>query len=413
MRHGYKKWIRPLQFLLLAIFISQCYNFAKTANNSYAKEPNKMFSLEGSAYPVEYANYQLNSHVSSDCRAKGNILWAKAYSEANENFMLTPRSVLIKDDNIGVLSTENLLTYKPDGSFQYMLPIGSNTPVVFGKEAMAYLVPANLLNYQDYSGKLILETGEFPSLEEWAHVVLFKPEKNEFIAAVHFTGGPKPMRQPQTFDVYRKQIKKSLVKWRYDGDGTLDRAFLTTDNRKILIIQGSKASLLDTVNIQVESDFDLGFEDIETASLDTENNLVFIGRGAKNKGVRPYLTKLSLSGKVLWEYELRNPQTHQPPVSGSTGQAYVVDVGQLKSIDKGELKWELTLKSKAQALMTVTKDDSVILLQGSRLSFIESSGSEKFSMQLTTEEEDFDAPPSVDSQGRIYVASDKKLYCIE
>lgn len=372
-----------------------------------------MFSLEGSAYPVEYANYQFNSHLSIDCRAKGNILWAKEYSEADEGFMLIPRSVLIKDDNIGVLSTENLLVYKPDGSFRYMLPIGSNTPVVFGKEAMAYLVPANLLNYQDYSGKLILETGEFPSMEEWAYIVLFKPEKKEFIAAVHFTGGPKPMMQPETFDVYRKQIEKSLVKWRYDGDGPLDRAMLTTDNRKIVIMRKSKVNLLDIMNINVESGFDLEFEEIGTASLDTENNLVFIGRGARNKGVRPFLTKVSLAGKLLWEHELRNPQTHQPPVCGSGGQVYVVDGGQLKSIDKGSLKWKLELKSKEQALMTITRDNSVILLQGNHLSVIYETGKEKFSSKITNDEESFDAPPAVDSQGRIYIASDKKLYCFE
>jgi len=372
-----------------------------------------MFSLEGSAYPVEYANYQLNSHITVDCRAKGNILWTKEYSRENEGFMLIPRYVLIKGDNIGVVSNENLLVYKPDGSFRYMLPIGDNTPVVFGKEAMAYLVPANLLNYQDYSGKLILETGEFPSLEKWAHVVFFKPEKKEFIAAVHFTGGPRPMRQPETFDVYRKKIEKSLVKWRYDGDGPLDGAMVTTDNQKLVIIRKSTVSILDIVNITVGSGFDLKFEEIKTASLDTDNNLVFIGRGAKNKGIRPFLTKVSLTGKMLWEYELRNPQTQQPLVSGSNGQVYVVDGKHLKNIDKGSLRWNLELKSKEQAWMTVTKDDSVILLQDNHLSLISEAGKMIFSSKITNDEECFDAPPSVDSQGRIYIASDKKLYCFE
>jgi outer membrane protein assembly factor BamB len=392
---------------------SETPGWSPSADKKYAKERKDMFDLNEVEYPVEFANYQRNSHIAVTTNAKGHLLWTQDYGKTDDNFMLIPRTVLIKKDVIGVLSSENLLIYTSGGSYKNMIPIGPNTPVVFGNEAIAYLVPAHLLNYQDYAGKLILETGEFPALQEWAYVILFKPEDKEFIAAIQFTGGPRPRTLPAKFDVYRKNIAKSLVKLRYSNKGTINGALLTTDNQKLFIIQGLKVSLLDTVNIMVESTFDLEFQGIQNASLDPKNNLIVIGLGTKDKHNRPFLSIYSLSGKLLWEYELRNPQLHQPPVSGSNGEVYIIDAGNLNYISDGKLKWTYPLKGVGKALMTVTKDNAVILLQGRILSLVNSSGKETFSLTVTKEEESFDAPPSVDSMGRIYIASDKKLYCFE
>ena len=413
MKYGHGRLIYLVKVLLLPIILSNCYSFdSPLTDKIYAKERKDMFDLNGVEYPVEFANYQRNSHIAVTTRAKGQLLWAKDYSKADENFMLIPRAVLIKKDVIGVLSSENLLIYSSDGSFKKMIPIAPNTPVVFGSKAIAYLVHSHLLNYQDYSGKLILERGEFPLLQQWAYILLFKPEDKEFIAAVQFEA-PRPRVLPKEFDIYRKNIPKSLVKLRYSNKGAIDWAMLTTDNKRLVISQGPKVSLLDTVNIIVESTFNLEFQAIQNASLDTKNNLIVIGLGPKDKRTRPYVSSYSLSGKMLWEYELRNPQIHQPPVSGSNGEVYIIDAGNLNSISNAKLKWSHPLKGTSKALMTVTEDNTVILLQGALLSLVDSAGKETFSLTVTKEEESFDSPPSVDSLGRIYIAGDKKLYCFQ
>lgn len=414
MKHRYGRFIYLLPFILMIIIIDQSYSFdLPFTGKKLVKEQKGMFDLSTVEYPVELANYQRNSLISVTTHAKGQLRWAKAYSEANESFLLMPRAVLIKKDVIGILSSENLLIYSSDGSFKNMIPIGANTPVVFGNEAIAYFVPANLLNYQNYSGKLILETGEVPALQQWAYIALLKPEDKEFVAAVQFTGGPRPKRLPEKFDVYRKQIPKSLVKLRYTTKGTINRAMLTTDYRKIVIIHGLMVNILDSMNINIDLTFTLEFRGIQNASLDPQNNLVVIGYGTKNKSVHPYVSKFTLSGKMIWEYELRNPQMNQPPVSGSNGEVYIIDGGSLKSISNGKLKWSYLLKGSSKALMTVTNENTVILLQGGLLSLIDSAGKETSSLTVTKEEESFDSPPSVDSLGRIYIASDKKLYCFQ
>ena len=372
-----------------------------------------MFMLDRVEYPVEFANYQRNSNVFLDTQAQGKLAWAKNFGEEYANMTLLPSAVLISGDQIGVQSSENLFVYKADSRFHYMVPIGYNTPVIFGNNAIAYIVPAFLLTYQDYAGKLLLEMGEFPSLREWAYVLLFLPGKDDFLAAVQFTGGPRPLNLPENFDIYRKRIEKSRVLWRYAEDGTIDRAMLTTNKRTMVIIQRQKVSLLETVNISVESSFDIDFNEIGAASLDIANNLVVIGRGQKRRGLRSVLSVITLSGTIIWDYELRNPQTHQPPACGNSGQVYVADAGYVKSISNGLLKWKHPLKSNDKAWMTITKNDSVVLLCGNQLSVIDEHGVERFSTQVTTDQEHFDAPVALDAQGRIYVASDKKLYCYE
>lgn len=371
-----------------------------------------MFDLEGIECPIELANYQRNSRLSVTVNCTGKLSWMKEFSEADEDFSLVPRAVLIKGDNIGILSTDNLLVYRTNGSFDYMLPLGSGTPVVFGGKAVAYLEPAYLLNYRDYSRKLILESGEFPTADKWSYILFFTPKNKDFMAVVQFTGGPRPAAPPE-FDIFRKQIEKSRVSLRYRENGTIERAMLTTDHQKIVVLQGPKVSLINAADIQVESSFDLGFEEIENASLDPANNLVFVGWGAPNKGDRPYLTKVDLSGKKLWEYQLHAPQTQQPPVCGGEGQVYVVASDHLNRISAGKLEWKLPLKGSGDVLMTVTKDDSVIILQEGQLTVVDNSGNERFSIRITEEQEYFDAPPSVDSKGRIYISSDQKLYCFE
>jgi outer membrane protein assembly factor BamB len=415
MSSGGKSRIVLLLFVFLAVCFSICNGFDMTFGKitGDTKERDAMFMLDGVEYPVQYANVQRNSHVGLTTGAKGVLLWSKEYRNAEADITPAPGTVLIKGDTIGVVSPDNLLFYTTAGSFRYMLPIGRNTPVVFGSGAFAYIGPTYLLNYQEYSKKVILEGGEFPSLEEWAYVMVFKPGKSDFLAAVQFTGGPKPQREPPQYDVYRKEIEKSRIRTAYTGEGTIRHAMLTNDHRRFVLIQGKRVNLVETVDMKAESGFDLEYSDINSASLDPAGNLVFIGRGAKNKGERPYLSAVSLDGKLLWEYPLQNPQVQQPPACGGAGQVYVVDAGSLKSISNGRLAWSRPVKGTDKAWLTITKDDAAIMVQAESLTMIDAAGVVKFSVHVSGDEERFDAPPAVDAKGRIYVAGNRKLYCFE
>ena len=413
MSSGGKSRVVLLLFVFLAVCFSICNGFDMTFGKitGDTKERDAMFMLDSVEYPIKNANIQRNSHLSLTTGAKGVLVWSKEYRDADAYITLAPGTVLIKGDTIGVVSPDNLLFYATDGSFRYMLPIGYNTPVVFGRGAIAYIGHSYLLNYQEYSKKLILEGGEFPTLQQWAYVIVFKPGKEDFLAAVQFTGGPQ--RKPPRYNVYRKEIEKSRLRTAYTGNGTIQHAMLTNDHRRFVLSQGGRVNVLETVDMKVESHFDLGYSDIQSASLDPAGNLVFIGRGAKNKGERPYLSAVSLDGKLLWEYPLQNPQVQQPPACGGAGQVYVVDAGSLKSISNGRLAWSRPVKGTDKAWLTITKDDAAIMVQAESLTMIDAAGVVKFSVHVSGDEERFDAPPAVDAKGRIYVAGNRKLYCFE
>ena len=398
---GKKTRIALLLTALLAIaFIpSTSFDMTKKQSGKYAKRPDTMFKQDGIEYPVKYANFQRNSRVSLTTKAKGVVLWAKDYHEAVLEITPSPRSVLVKGDTIYVVSAENLLVYSSDGTFRYMLPLGYNTPVVLGSGAFAYIIPGYLLNYQSYTKKLILEGGEFPSLEEYAYVLMFKPGNEDFIAAVQYTGGPRPIREPPRYDVYWKRIEKSYMQYFYAGTGVIQHALLTTDGRRLVVVQGRKVKLLNTLDMKEESGFDLEYEELLTASLDAQDNLVVIGRGGKNRGERLYLAGLSSAGKKLWEYQLRDPQTHQPPVCGVDGLAYVVDTGHLRAVSGGKEKWSHPLENRDKAWLTSTMDGAVMVVQAGRLSLFDSAGAKRFSVVMSKDEEHFNVPPVLGSAG--------------
>ena len=405
-------------FLLCAIMtvcFSCCDGFEKTFEHKgiIPKERDTMFKLDSVEYPVQFANAQKNSRIGLSAGVKGILRWSKEYREAEEDITPAPWIVLVRGDTIGVVSPDNLLIYATDGSYKYMLPIGQNTPVVFGSGAFAYLGHSYLLNYQDYSKKVILEGGEFPSMEKWSYVMVFKPGMRDFLAAVQFTGGPRPSGKPPYFDVYRKEIEKSRVRADYYGEGTIKHAMLTNDGGRFVLIQGLRVNMVETVNMKVESHFDHGYTDVQSASLDPAGNLVFIGRGAKNRGDRPYLSTFTLAGRLLWECQIQDPQVQQPPACGGSGQVYVIDAGSLKSISNGRVAWSHPIKGRDKAWITVTKDDAAIVVQAGWLTVYDATGTVKFSVQASKDGEYFDAPPVVDAKGRIYMAGNKKLYCFE
>lgn len=371
-----------------------------------------MFDIQGIEYPMQYANYQRNSRVPVSTTAAGKLKWTQAFSDANENFQLTPRAVLINGTVVGVLSTDNLLLYDTGGAYDEMVPLGTATPVIFGGKAIAYLEPAFLLNYRDYHKKQILESGEFPAVDQWAYALLLKPGPLDFLAVVQSTGGPHPAPPPE-FDIFRKEIKKSRMELHQNGNGTLKAALLTTDSQHLVTVLGKTVQLWDAARITPASQFDLDFDTIESVSLSPDNALVIVGHGAMNKGDRPYLAVYGPDGKQKWLYLLRGPQTAFPPVCGGKGQVYIVAENKLQCIAAGKLLWACPLDGSGDVLMTVTANDDVLMVRKNRLTRVDVSGNAQFSIEITEAAEYFDAPPSVDASGRIYVASDKNLYCFE
>ncbi|MFH2036490.1 MAG: hypothetical protein ABIJ45_08820 [Candidatus Zixiibacteriota bacterium] len=402
--------VRIILILFVSFLCGSC-SHAEMETEMHIKEQSKMFDTDGVPYPVRFANYQRNSFVPIEFTASGKLMWSKIYYEIDETLLLIPLSVQISGEFLGIRSTRDLLIFSTDGEFKNNIEIGENKPVVFGKESFAYTKPSYQLEYRDYTNKLILESKGFPALKDYSRLLLLKPSQDNFLAAVEFSGGPH--RLPKEYDIYKLPLEESLPPWSFCGEGDLDHVLLHSDGTTLIAIQGNQITLLNTENGKTGGSFKIKMNQIEGASLDLNNNLVIIGNEISNSASLSYIKTVTLKGEQKWSYPLRQPGIYQPPVCGKDGQVYIVDTMNVQCIVEGKMIWSFGLRSQQPAWLTTTGDNKLICLNGGYLSVYDNNGVLILDLSLSNDGETFDAPVALDSDGKMYVAGDKKLYCIE
>ncbi|MBN1127509.1 MAG: PQQ-like beta-propeller repeat protein [Chitinispirillaceae bacterium] len=373
-----------------------------------------MFDLTGVANPMLYGNYQRNSYVPLPINAEGKKRWSKDYTAVDPDSRLTPKTLLLHSTHLGIQSNAELWLFETDGSFKRHYDAYGPAPVIFGKDGIAYVRNCQLMDYIDYNGKVLTEDINLDG--EWTVVKLLRPLWEEFISVVQFTGGPE--RRPREYTIGRKKIGKSREVWGQDDKGTIDHAFLTKDEKTMVILQGEDVSCLDAATGKKITTFKTGIAGPFVAAIDRAGNLLCGGRMVKDENTHWVLLAMTLDGSLRWECHLEHPLfaidtifNHQPPACGNDGRVYIVDDGFMKCMIAGDSKWQVPVIGRLRTLLTVSMDNSVILLNGPRLQVLDADGRERFTEIIP--DESFETPAVIDEKGRIYAAGQKALYCFE
>jgi len=394
---------------LLLMLCAGCNNAETRAEKSTVAEGSTMLETDGIEYPLRFANAQRNSHVPVGTNASGKLLWSKPY--AIPDVTVRPLDVFVCREAIGVRSSDDLLVYGLSGEFRHAIPIGNNSPVLFGNGAYAYLKPAYLLEYRDYAGKLLLELRDIPAFEKYTSALLFVPTRDDLLAAVQFEGGPREL--PKRYDVYRYPIEGAHRIWSYDGEGRIDHVLLTTDRQSVVIMRGRDAIVLSAAEGRQLTSFAVEMNEVTTVSLSLENNLVIVGSKTIDGVAIQAIDIVSLAGRLVWSYQLTSPKVNQPPVCGADGKVYVVDDGWLKCLQNGEPLWMSALELGPLVWLTSAGNDKVVVLTGNRLSVITDAGEVQFTIDVTDSGDTFSVPVAIDKAGHLIVAGDKRLYCFQ
>jgi outer membrane protein assembly factor BamB len=415
IRHTY---FRPIVLLAIGVFylfaISNPTNAARQGRFHLLKGCSRMFDFTGVANPMLYNNYQRNSFVPLPMKAAGKLLWTKAYKEVDPDSWLTPKALLLHSTHLGVKSNAELWLFETNGTFKRSYAAYGPAPALFGKGGIAYVRPCRLMDYLDYDGKVL--TQDISIDGEWTVAKLLRPSWDEILGVMQFTGGPQ--RLPREFSIGRQQIGKSREVWGEDDKGTIDHAFLTKDEKTIVIVMGENVSCLDAATGKKTTAFKTGMAEPRIAAIDCAGNLICGGMVVKEKIDRWALLAMALDGSPRWECELAHPLFAvdsflypQPPACGNDGRVYIVDDGFLKCIIGGTEKWRAPVIGALQSLLTVAADNSIILLNGPRIQVLNGNGEERFSTIVP--DESFEAPAVIDEKGNVYVAGSKALYCFE
>lgn len=369
-----------------------------------------MFDFEGVPYPVIFANFQCSSWIPVEVNSALISAWIKEFAAVDENAVFVPIAVLASGSHIGVRCGGKLLVYDRNGQFRFLEPVSEAAPVVFGREAMAFVQPSLKLIYQDYARVAKGAGRTIPGLEQWAYSMLLKPELKEIVAAIQFSGGPQ--RKPKRFSACALVLRNGARRWFFDIEGSVDHLLMTNDGRRMVLVWKGKVELRNTQDGSLISTFETGVDVCPAASLDRNDNLLLMADSTQDAIRTRALKAFDLSGKVLWTYAGFGLHVDQPPPSGAEGRVYLVNGASLECINNGACLWTCPLKSADRSWVTIAKDGSSVVLNGPWLYVISPQG-ERLAEKLVSidAEETFDAPPVIDSYGRILVASGQRLYC--
>lgn len=392
---------------VLAI-LSGCMN--GSGKGPQAEEGEKMFEFEGVPSPVVFANLQCNSWVPVDVKSSLLPAWDREFSAVDENAVFRPVAVLLSGSSIGVRCGGTLLVYGENGLFRFLEPVSEAAPVTFGRGAMAFVNPSLELMYQDYERHPRGGGTTVPGLVNWSVAQLLLPGEREAVVAVQFTGGPQ--RKPKRFSASAVVLRDGARRWFFDIEGNVDQSLLTNDGRNMVLIRGGEVEIRSVQDGKGVSSFKTGLSSFAAASLDGDDRLLLAGEFAQAGKMVKKLQAFDLFGKELWDYSGPALQNHQPPACGPDGRVYLVNGASLECLDNGARLWMCPLKSSAKSWITVAKDGSSVVLNGPWLSVISPQGERRAEKLVSADaEETFDAPPVIDSQGRIMVASGLRLSC--
>lgn len=395
--------------VLLIIVIFSCS--AGSKNEPEVKDKTMIFDLKGIACPVELVNYQRNSFIPIEVRRQWRLSWSKKYTEIDSEMGVSPRSIHIKGDIIGLKSASELIVYDASGNFKFMEAINNPSPVIFGAEGIAFLNEAKGLVYQDYNQKELRVAEPVPGLDEWASALLMKPSMEEVLAVVQ-NAGIRGHREKKYY-IYRFVREDLTSKWYYEFPGIVNDALLSADDQTLIVLKGEEVIFYDVENGNNNLIFKTGLVVPIASSISLDNELLIIGTMEDQEEAVKYLKTFSFDGEELWSAGLKNPVMKQPPVCGTEGYVYLVDSMRLKCFVKGETKWASLPQFGDNVYLTVAKDNDILVLNGPKLYLYDSTGNNIFESIITREDEAFNVPPVIDAQGKIYVASDKRLYCFE
>ena len=252
-----------------------------------------------------------------------------------------------------------------------------------------------------------LEMREFPAMGDFTRLVLLRPSEDEFLAATHFTGGPH--RETPHFDIYRIMMDKTDRLWSYGGDGGLDAALLTSDEKRLVAVRENAATVFNAEDGRIDGEFATGHAVFMSASLDQSDNLVTIGRDEAGAWS---LRKMDLTGKEIWSRRLADPKPFQPPACGPDDRVCVADGFKVICLAAGEQVWEKAFPG-GHPLVTIGAGNTAVVLDGGTVWTIDAKGETISRLVLSETGETFDAPPAIGADGRIFAAGGERLYCVE
>jgi outer membrane protein assembly factor BamB len=159
--------------------------------------------------------------------------------------------------------------------------------------------------------------------------------------------------------------------------------------------------------------FETGFARTLVGSLDQEGRLVLIGQGEDEAAGYSELKVFDPEGKLLWSMALQEREFKQPPVCGSDGMVYLINMNAVQAIRDSNVVWQNSTVNGAPLWLTAAGNGEVVAVESEGVTVFAADGSRRIDIPAGDVEDQFVTPAAIDSAGRILVAGEKALYCFD
>jgi hypothetical protein len=364
---------------------------------------NKVEARKDMRYTQPYANPQKNSFQPVKLIASGKLGKKITYNDGS--VAGSASYIFLLDDDRAVIDFESAI-FAVNMAERKCLGYKNksrNSFVALGTGDIFYYAASNQL-IQSTLSKFDARQPDFfvPGLGDFSQLCSFLPKDETFVAAVQNKGNP--MYPDPSFSLFEKAYPALSENWKIKIPGTALPPPFSLSNLAIL----AKPNSISVIDDKGEQKGEFSDEFMPVSCSVGPDDIIYLVCSTKS-GVMLQAFDLNLEKK--WETVCDKANLEEPPIVDSTATVYLVGGGSVTAFQNGRLLWESPLGS-SRAKGTLAGNGLLVISDSSRVVCLDRSGIVKWVYE-DKNGEIFLTPPVIDSQGSVFVASNKTITMIE
>jgi len=386
--------------LTIALLIIACKNNIEIEKNNPKKEVNRM------AINHHFNNIKLDSLLSYNLLAKGVLAWKLEYD--TQNIPGSANSLIMLDDSKLIL----------DHSIVYFVVDVFNQKVLgFQRKSVnTFIIPINDQEFYAFSGYRLVKSKYdtfqtppnddyyIPGLGEFSNLMIFIPKVDTYISGIQEFGNPNMPKK--RFIILEKNYVGYNDKWGLVFDGEIPKPPVSVDGN-IVVAQNNLISIVDS-NGKVK---EIKIELMPISCSIGTDNLIYMVCKIKNQ---TFIKAIDFDGNIRWECQTSIDQPNQPPIVSKESMVFLIGSSKIEAFASGEKKWEfqLTGNDEEHQSASVSNDGMLLVSDCDKLLCINKAGEQVWAFNVA-KGETIMTQPVLDSVGKVFIATDKKILAIK
>jgi hypothetical protein len=380
--------------------MSSCKGNAEITKNNPSKEVKRM------TINHPFNNIKLDSLLPYDLSAKGTLAWKLEYN--TQDIPGGANSLIMLDDSKLIL----------DHSIVYFVVDAFNQKVLGSqiKSTNTFIIPINEQEFYAFSGyrlyKSKYETFQTPPDDDYFIIGLgdnsvltfFIPKDDAYISGIQEFGNPNmPERR---FVILEKNYVGYNVKWSLAFNGMIPKPPVSIDGN-FVVAQNNLISIVDSTGKAKE----IKVEILPISCSIGADNLIYMVCRIKNKS---FIKAMDFDGNIRWECATSIAQPNQPPIVSKESTVFLIGSSKVEAFANGGKLWEFQLIGSdiERQLASVSNDGMLLVSDCDKLFCINKAGEQVWAFKVA-KGETIMTQPVLDSVGKVFIATDKKVLAIK